>query len=69
MNDVFLRCVLGDDLSGLAAPIHDGNPIGNAHHTGVNGRRDIQTTMAATCSAKEGVAVKVDEITGARFNQ
>ncbi|TAT84811.1 Gfo/Idh/MocA family oxidoreductase [Rhizobium ruizarguesonis] len=38
-------------------------------YTGHNGRRDIQTTMAAICSAKEGVAVKVAEVTDERFNR
>jgi predicted dehydrogenase len=38
-------------------------------YTGYNGRRDNQTTMAAICSAKEGVAVKVGEVTDERFNR
>jgi predicted dehydrogenase len=38
-------------------------------YTGYNGMRDVQTTMAAICSAKEGVAVKVDEVTDARFSR
>lgn len=36
-------------------------------YTGVDGLRDIKTTMAAICSAKEGVTVKVDEVTDQRF--
>ena len=36
-------------------------------YTGVDGWRDIKTTMAAICSAKEGVAVKVSEVTDERF--
>jgi predicted dehydrogenase len=36
-------------------------------YTGRDGMRDIRTTMAAICSAKEGVAVKVDEVTDERF--
>jgi hypothetical protein len=38
-------------------------------YTGHNGRRDIQTTMAAICSAKKGVAMKVAEVTDERFNR
>lgn len=38
-------------------------------YTGYNGKRDIQTTMATICSAKEGVAVKVAEVTDERFNR
>jgi predicted dehydrogenase len=38
-------------------------------YTGYDGLRDIRTTMAAICSAKEGVAVKVDEIVDERFNR
>jgi hypothetical protein len=36
-------------------------------YTGEDGRRDIRTTMAAICSAKEGVAVKVEEVSDVRF--
>jgi len=36
-------------------------------YTGRDGWRDIKTTMAAICSAKEGVAVKVGEVTDERF--
>jgi predicted dehydrogenase len=36
-------------------------------YTGRDGWRDIKTTMAAICSAKEGVAVKVGEVTDQRF--
>jgi predicted dehydrogenase len=38
-------------------------------YTGHDGLREIQTTMAAICSAKEGVPIKVDEITDERFNR
>jgi predicted dehydrogenase len=38
-------------------------------YTGHDGRRHVQTTMAAICSAKEGVAVKVGEVTDERFNR
>src|SRR5262249_46353521 len=38
-------------------------------YTGVDGLRDIKTTMAAICSAKEGVPVQVSEINDQRFNQ
>lgn len=48
-----------DALTAGAAPRYSGH----------NGRHDIQTTMAAICSAKEGVAVKVAEVTDARFNK
>ncbi|WP_371264025.1 Gfo/Idh/MocA family oxidoreductase [Pseudomonas sp. ABFPK] len=37
-------------------------------YTGEDGYRDIKTTMAAICSAKEGLPVKVAEITDKRFN-
>ena len=36
-------------------------------YTGRNGLREIRTTMAAICSAKEGGVVRVDEVTDARF--
>jgi predicted dehydrogenase len=36
-------------------------------YTGLDGWRDIKTTMAAICSAKEGVVVKVSEVTDERF--
>ena len=36
-------------------------------YTGADGRRHVQTTMAAICSAKEGVPVKVAEVTDDRF--
>ncbi len=36
-------------------------------YTGADGFRDITTTMAAICSAKEGVPVKVSEISDDRF--
>jgi predicted dehydrogenase len=36
-------------------------------YTGVDGWRDIRTTMAAICSAKEGVVVRVSEVTDERF--
>ena len=38
-------------------------------YTGLDGLRDVQTTMAAICSAKEGIAVKVDEVSDARLNR
>jgi len=38
-------------------------------YTGHDRKRDAQTTMAAICSAKEGVAVKVGEVTDERFNR
>jgi predicted dehydrogenase len=38
-------------------------------YTGVDGLRDIKTTMAAICSAKEGVPVRVSEIDDQRFKQ
>lgn len=42
---------------------------GNApRYTGDDGRRDVRTTMAAICSAKEGVPVRVDEVTDNRLN-
>jgi predicted dehydrogenase len=40
-----------------------------SRYTGRDGLREIQTTMAAICSAKEGVPVRVDEITDERFNR
>jgi predicted dehydrogenase len=36
-------------------------------YTGVDGWRDIRTTMATICSAKEGVVVKVSDVTDERF--
>lgn len=36
-------------------------------YTGEDGYRDIRTTMAAICSAKEGAAVKVEDVTDQRF--
>ena len=38
-------------------------------YTGRDGLREIRTTMAAICSAKEGAAVGVDEVTDERFNR
>jgi predicted dehydrogenase len=38
-------------------------------YTGIDGLRDIKTTMAAICSAKEGVPVQVSEITDQRFKR
>jgi len=40
-----------------------------ARYTGHDGRRHVQATMAAICSAKEGVAVKVGDVTDERFNR
>jgi len=37
-------------------------------YTGIDGWRDIKTTMAALCSAREGVPVKVDTVTDVRFS-
>ena len=37
-------------------------PSPRAHPT-----RDVQTTMAAICSAKEGLPVRVEEVTDLRF--
>jgi predicted dehydrogenase len=43
---------------------------GNApRYTGVDGRRAVQTTMAAICSAREGVAVDVAEATDERMRR
>jgi predicted dehydrogenase len=36
-------------------------------YAGEDGRRHVQTTMAAICSAKEGLPVKVAEVTDDRF--
>jgi len=36
-------------------------------YTGIDGWRDIKTTMATICSAMEGVPVKVDDVTDTRF--
>lgn len=36
-------------------------------YTGRDGRRDVKTTMAAICSAKEGVPVKVADVSDGRF--
>ncbi|MEC7193993.1 MAG: Gfo/Idh/MocA family oxidoreductase, partial [SAR324 cluster bacterium] len=36
-------------------------------YTGEDGKRDVQTTMAAICSAKEGLPVRVAEVTDLRF--
>jgi predicted dehydrogenase len=38
-------------------------------YAGLDGLRDVQTTMAAICSAKEGVAVKVDDVSDERLNR
>jgi len=38
-------------------------------YTGIDGKRDVRTTMAAICSAKEGVPVKVAEMSDARFEK
>ena len=38
-------------------------------YTGEDGRRAVKTTMAAICSAKEGVPVKVADVTDARYNR
>ena len=36
-------------------------------YTGEDGKRDVQTTMATICSAKEGLPVRVAEVTDLRF--
>jgi predicted dehydrogenase len=36
-------------------------------YTGEDGKRDVQTTMAEICSAKEGLPVRVEEVTDLRF--
>ena len=36
-------------------------------YTGEDGMRDVKTTMAAICSAKEGLPVRVAEVTDIRF--
>jgi predicted dehydrogenase len=36
-------------------------------YTGEDGKRDVQTTMAAICSAKEGLPVRVEDVTDLRF--
>ena len=36
-------------------------------YSGEQGVHDVKTTLAAICSAKEGVPVKVDEVTDARY--
>jgi predicted dehydrogenase len=36
-------------------------------YTGVDGWRDIRTTMATICSAREGVVVRVSDVTDERF--
>jgi predicted dehydrogenase len=38
-------------------------------YTGLDGRRDVQTTMAAITSAKEGVPVRVAEVTDGRYGR
>jgi predicted dehydrogenase len=38
-------------------------------YTGEDGARDVRTTMAAICSAKEGVPVRVAEVADDRFNR
>jgi predicted dehydrogenase len=37
-------------------------------HTGEDGLRDVRTTMAAICSAREGVPVRVADVTDDRFH-
>jgi predicted dehydrogenase len=44
--------------------------LGNRpRYGGIDGYHDVKTTMAAICSAKEGVPVKVTEITDERYNR
>lgn len=38
-------------------------------YTGHDGKRDVRTTMAAICSAKEGIPVRVADVTDARFRK
>ena len=38
-------------------------------YSGVDGTRAVRTTMAAICSPKEDVPVKVDEVDDARYNK
>jgi predicted dehydrogenase len=38
-------------------------------YSGEDGRRDVRTTMAAICSAKEGVPVRTSEVNDERFNR
>ncbi len=38
-------------------------------YTGRDGRRDVRTTMAAICSAKEGIPVKVADVSDARLRK
>jgi predicted dehydrogenase len=38
-------------------------------YTGRDGLEDIRTTMAAICSAKEGLPIKVDEVSDERFSR
>lgn len=40
---------------------------GTPRYLGADGLRDVRTTMAAICSAREGVPVKVREVTDQRF--
>lgn len=41
---------------------------GSTRYTGADGTRHVQTTMAAICSAKEGLPVRVKEVCDQRFN-
>jgi len=56
-----LSCVLINEF--IDALIHGRKPS----YTGEDGKRDVQTTMAAICSAKEGLPVRVEEVTDLRF--
>ena len=47
----------------IDALIHGRKPS----YTGEDGKRDVQTTMAAICSAKEGRPVRVKDVTDLRF--
>ena len=47
----------------IDALIHGRKPS----YTGEDGKRDVQTTMAAICSAKEGLPVRVEDVTDLRF--
>jgi predicted dehydrogenase len=46
--------------------LRSGEPL---RYAGTDGRHDVQTTMAAICSAKEGAPVKVAEVTDERYSR
>ncbi len=53
-----------NQINELIAALTSGKP---PRYTGRDGLREIRTTMAAICSAKEGVAVNTADVTDARF--